>query len=110
MSTIVKKDRSESKQDLIQSLESFCELLKDQNEEDAIEDLNQCLKVVREQAEDNSQFKSAINRIIECYDGEHELIAYTLHKSKDSESWTLADQLANASSRVLSLARRFQKQ
>lgn len=108
MSDVVKKDRSESKQDLITSLEQFCELLVDQKEDEAIADMRKYLEVVKTATEDSTEFKQAANNIVECFDGDHELIAYTLHKSKNPESWTLADQLSNASSRVLNLAKRFQ--
>lgn len=108
MSDVFKKDKSESKQDLITSLEQFCDLLVDQKEDEAIADLRKCLEAIRSSSEDSAEFKQTANSIVDCFDGDHELIAYTLHKSKDPESWTIADQLSNASSRVLNLAKRFQ--
>ena len=106
-SDVVKKGSGENRGALIESLSEFCELLGSQKEEDAIKDLKIIKEKISNHEVGSDDFNTAILSLIDTFDGEHELIAYTLHKSKEDQSaWTIADQLASSSTRVLSLAKR----
>ena len=51
--------------------------------------------------------KAAIEAIIDAFEGDHELIAYT--HQRDSREWTEVEELSQASSRVITLARRMHR-
>lgn len=44
--------------------------------------------------------------IVDAFEGEHELMAYTFQRDNAAGQWTAAEVLSQASARVLSLARR----
>ena len=105
--TVIKRNRQSTSQDLIQALEKLCPLLSDQSEDDAVADLNKAGEMLKSAKGDSEKEKEAIDLIVEAFEGEHELNAYTLHR--ESREWTEVEELANASSRVLSLARRMKR-
>ncbi len=106
MSTVIKRSQKSSSDDLVKAIGEFCALLEGQNEDDAIADLKGAGEVLLTSQPQEPSHREAIRVIIDAFEGDHELAAYTLHKSKDPGSWTVADQLCAASSRVLSLAKR----
>lgn len=86
------------------AIQKLVPLLKNQGDDDAAEDLSDVATALTKTTTGTSAHKALIARIIDAFEGDHELIAYTLHKS--TSEWTEADALAQASSRVLNLARR----
>lgn len=105
--TVIKRNRQSTSHDLIQALEKLCPLLADQSEDDAVADLNKAADMLRNSKGDAQVEKKAVRLIVDAFEGDHELNAYTLHR--ESKEWTEVEELANASSRVLSLARRMQR-
>lgn len=97
--TVIKRDRKATASSLIPAIEKLCVLLARQDEHDAIEDLNKAKDLLKKNEE-----KKAIDIIIEAFEGEHELMAYTMQR--DSQQWTEVEELSQASSRVITLARR----
>ena len=101
----VVKKKSVSSQELIEAIERFVPLLVGQKEDEAVQFMRDIIDQLREQEAEGQQFKDTVQKVIEAFDGELELIAYTL-KSSDGQSWSDADELAVVSNRVLALARR----
>ena len=57
-----------------------------------------------EAAPGSAAIKEVAGTVVEAFDGDLELIAYTF--TREGHEWSEAEQLSLASSRVLSLARR----
>lgn len=104
--TVIKRDRNATKSDLLQAIEKLCPLLLDQGEKDAVEDLKNAATELRGAGDGSESANEAIEKIIDAFEGDHELMAYTM--TRDTKEWTAAEELSVASSRVLSLARRMQ--
>jgi DNA repair ATPase RecN len=102
--TIIKRNRVSSTSDLVAAIQKLCPLLESQKEFDAVADLKKASDRLRKATENDPEWKTAIRDIIEAFEGEHELMAYTLQR--DSDQWTEVEELSQLSSRVLSLARR----
>tara|TARA_B100001094_G_scaffold28219_1_gene23633 strand:+ start:89 stop:406 length:318 start_codon:yes stop_codon:yes gene_type:complete len=102
--TILKRNRETTKSELVKAIDSLCELLGDQNEEEAVEALQEASAALNKTSKDDAAYKDAIQEIIDAFEGEHELIAYT--HQREGEQWTEVEELSHQSSRVLSLARR----
>ena len=102
--TTIKRNRSSTKSDLVEALRPLIDLLHDQDEEDAAKDLSDAADELAGCEAGSEQMASAVKKIIEAFEGEHELMAYT--HQRDGEQWADAEMLSQASSRVLSLARR----
>lgn len=100
----IKRKRSATISDLCEALNNLTCLLKGQDEEEAIADLNAAADLLKKSKPESLEMKSAVKKIIDAFEGEHELIAYTLQREGDQ--WTEAEELSQSSSRVLSLARR----
>ncbi|WP_132314554.1 hypothetical protein [Pseudobacteriovorax antillogorgiicola] len=83
----------------MQAIDKLCLLLEGQGEHEAIVDLNKAKDLLKT----NDQ-KAAIAIIIDAFEGDHELMAYTMQR--EGQQWTEVEELSQASSRVLSLARR----
>lgn len=101
----VVKKKSVSSQELIEAIERFVPLLAGQKEDEAVQFMREIIDQLQEHGSDDQLVKDNAQKVIEAFDGELELIAYTL-KSSDGQSWSEADELAVASNRVLALARR----
>lgn len=101
----VVKKKSVSSQELIEAIERFVPLLAGQKEDEAVQFMREIIDQLQKQEPDDQLVKDSALKVIEAFDGELELIAYTL-KSSDGQSWSEADELAVASNRVLALARR----
>ena len=102
--TVIKRNRVSTTSDLIAAIEKLCPLLESQKEFDAIKDLREAAERLRTAPEGTAEHKQAIRSIVDAFDGEHELMAYTLQR--DTDQWTEVEELSQVSSRVLSLARR----
>jgi hypothetical protein len=102
--TVIKRSRSTTTQDLVVAIEKLCPLLLQQKESEAVEDLQAAVKQLRTAKEGSESHKQAISSIVDAFEGDHELIAYT--HQRDTDQWTEVEELSQLSSRVLSLARR----
>jgi hypothetical protein len=102
--TIIKRNRVTTNSDLISAIEKLCPLLERQKEFDAVTDLRKAADQLRSAAENTPVWKEAIDSIVDAFEGDHELMAYTLQR--DTDQWTEVEELSQVSSRVLSLARR----
>ena len=103
--TVIKRDRTDSNRDLINAIAELVTLLKDQKEDDACADLQEASSQLSKASPASPEHKAAISKIVDAFEGDHELNAYILEKP-DADSWTIVEQLSQASARVLSLARR----
>ena len=105
---VIKRDRKESSVDLVSAIDKLIPLLRNQKEDDAGEYLAAASSELRKAKIDTAEFKTAIDKVLEAFEGDHELIAYT-HQRANASDWTEAEELSLASSRVLNLARRMKK-
>lgn len=103
--TVIKRDRKDSAADLVAAIDKLNPLLAEQGDHDAVIDLKKVSAELKRSQVGTDGFKHAIDQLIDAFEGDHELIAYT-HQRKDSSEWTPAEELAIASCRVLNLARR----
>jgi hypothetical protein len=102
--TILKRTRKSSVSDLIKAIDKLAPLLLDQGETEAAECLQNAAENLQLNLENQPGQKDAIRQIVEAFEGEHELMAYTLQRGGDQ--WTEVEKLSQASSRVISLAKR----
>ena len=109
MSSVLKKTKQSSVNDLVTALDKFMDLLKGQKELDAVADLKIVSADLQKYQPDDNEFQSAIKLLLEAYDGDHELRAYTLRRKKADDDWTEAEDLYLASIEVLNLANRLTK-
>jgi hypothetical protein len=103
--TIIKRERKDSAQDLVIAIDKLNPLLAEQGEHDAVAHLKKLSSDLKHLEVGSASYKKAVDDLIDAFEGDHELIAYT-HQRKDSSEWTAAEELAIASCRVLNLARR----
>jgi hypothetical protein len=103
--TVIKRDRKESASELVKAIEKFVGLLRDQEEDDAADELVKAAEALRKNEAGGEGYRTALASVVEAFEGEHDLMVYT-HQRKPDGEWTPADELALASSRVLSLAKR----
>lgn len=108
MTTVIKRDKKESSADLVVAINRLIPLLEDQDEHDACVDLKEACQQISRSAVGSSEFASALRKIVDAFEGDHELSAYT-HQRANATEWTAAEELAIASSRVINLARRMLK-
>lgn len=100
--SVIKRARSTTLTDLIETLDRFLPLLEGQDEDEAVAELKACKELLESSGPEQQQ--TALGRIVEAFDGDLELIAYTFQR--DGDQWTEVEELSHVSSRVLSLARR----
>ena len=105
MTKIIKRDPKTSSADLVSAIGILGPLLEEQGEHDAVAHLKKASAVLKSSAIGTDGYKAAIEEVIDAFEGDLELSAYT-HSRKDSKEWTVAEQLTIASCRVLNLARR----
>ena len=103
--SVIKRDRKQSASELVKAIETFVMLLRDEEEDDAADDLMNAATELRSTESGTEPFRKAVQKVIEAFDGDHELMVYT-HQRKPDGEWTRADELSADSSRVLSLAKR----
>ena len=106
--TVIKRNRQDSCGDLVAAIETLVPLLKDQKEADAAEVLVGAAEKLRTSKAGTPDQKTAIALIVDAFEGDHELIAYTFQRESAAGQWTEVEELCQASARVLSLARRMQ--
>ena len=104
--TVIKRDKQATSADLISSIERFVVLLRDQGEHDACKDLEKAATALRAAKAGTPEHSEAVALIIEAFEGDHELNAYTHQRATTPGQWTEADELAIVSARVLNLTRR----
>jgi len=102
--TVIKRDKKDSSSDLVTALDKLIPLLSNQGEEDAVACLKDAMELLRKSQPGHADHKKAVAEIIDAFEGDHELNAYTLHAK--SGEWSEAEELSIASNRVLSLALR----
>lgn len=105
MTKVIKRDRKESAADLVSAIDGLTPLLEDQEEDDAVAHLKKVSVILKNAALGSPDFKQAVDDVIDAFEGDLELSAYT-HARKESKEWTAAEELTIASCRVLNLARR----
>ena len=103
--SVIKRDRNSSKADLTQSIYKLCYLLEGQKEFEAVEDLKKAASLLADNDLGSDNFNKGVAIVVEAFEDEHELMAYTFQR--ETKQWTEVEELANQSSRVLTLARRF---
>jgi hypothetical protein len=106
--TIIKRSRSDSTSDLIAAINTLIPLLQDQKEDEAAQALKEASELLGKGSPQSDEHHAAVRMIVDAFEGDHELIAYTFHREGSAGQWTEVEQLAEASSRVISLARRMQ--
>ena len=106
--TVIKRTKANSSADLIKAIEELIPLLKDQKELDACEVLVGACDGLKKNELGSSGQKEAVAAVIDAFEGDHELNAYTFLREDSAGKWTEVEMLAHASSRVISLARRMQ--
>ena len=102
--TVIKRNRDATKVELLEAVALFIDLLEDQNEDEAIAFLKQTSKALKSASNGSAEQKKSVKEIIDAFEGDHELIAYT--HQRDGDQWTEVEELSQISSRVLSLAKR----
>ena len=103
---VIRRDRKSSSLELVGALQRLAPLLKGQGEDEAAAFLLASASTLEAQEHDSAAFATTVGKILAAFEGEEfELIAYTL-KASDHRDWSEADELAIASNRVLTLARR----
>lgn len=103
---VIKRSKTNSSTELVKALDEFIPLLQDQKEDEAVEDLTKAMELLRKSQVGEENFKTAIAIVVDAFDGDHELNAYTMQRENPRNEWTEAEVLSHASSRVISLARR----
>ena len=105
---IVKKRNAKSSRDrLVSSMERFIELLKEQKEDKAIEDLKRALTELKKYDTTHSiNLKEALELILATFNGEHELNVYMSPSKKEKTSWNIREELYIVSTEVFSIANR----
>jgi hypothetical protein len=104
--TVIKRSRNDSTSDLIAAIDTLVPLLRDQKEGEAADALADAASALRDAKPASAEHKEAIAAIVDAFEGDHELIAYTFQREDSAGKWTEVEELAHASARVLSLARR----
>jgi hypothetical protein len=107
--TVIKRDRKATSADLVAAIERLIVLLHDQKEDDAIAFLEETLDLFKKAAPGSPEQTVAVERFLDAFHGDHELIAYTHQRESSGDAWTEAEELSLVSARVLNLVRRMQK-
>ncbi len=102
--TTIKRTRANSQSDLVEALNKFIALLTEQGEDEAIETLEKAKSLLKTAKASSPELTQGLELIKDAFEGEHELIAYTHHRN--TTDWTDREELATASTRVLSLTQR----
>lgn len=106
MAIVRKRSKADSAKELEAAILEFTLLLRDEGEDSASADLEKAATMLVQASVDSPEFKKALSAIRDCFEGDHELIAYTMRKAKDGE-WSSADLLFLASTKVTGILRRF---
>ena len=106
MAIVRKRSKSDSLDEMQQSIKEFAKLLQIEGEEDASTTLLAIVSQLNGSTVESETFQKAMEDLKECFDGEHELGSYTMRKAKDGE-WTNADSLFLVSTKLRAIMRRF---
>lgn len=106
--TVIKRNRQDSCEDLVAAIAELIPLLKDQKETEAAADLGEAAETLKSAKGGSPEQKAAVGKVVDAFEGDHELISYTYTREGSAGQWTEVEQLAHASARVISLARRMQ--
>lgn len=106
--TVIKRSKKSTSSDLIQAIEHLTPFLRDQKETEAADVLDAAAAKLKEASPGSAEHKEAVAEIVEAFEGEHELMAYTFQRENAENQWTEAEELSQASARVITLARRMQ--
>ncbi len=106
--TVIKRNRQDSCGDLVSAIAELIPLLKDQKEIEAAADLGEAAEALKSATAGSPEQKAAVEKVVDAFEGDHELISYTYTREGSAGQWTEVEQLAHASARVISLARRMQ--
>lgn len=104
--TVVKRSRQSSASGLVSAVEKFIDALATQGEDDAIQDLEKAIGVLKTAAVDSDDFKGGLTAVAEAFE-EHELDAYTFKPKSAEGAWGPAEILYVTSTQVLSILKRF---
>ena len=108
MTVVIKKSKKSSTADLRSAMTKLIYLLEGQKEDEAVADLRIALSDIEKYQVESAEFQAALKLIIEAFEGEHELNAYTYKRDKEDQ-WTEVEELYLASTSVLNLVRRLLK-
>ena len=101
-----KRTAKSSVQDLIAGINRLAYLLDGQKEEQAAEDLRIAASDLQKYVLGSMEFTAAIALIKEAFEGEHELLSYTLRRQDSGDdSWGDPEDLYLASTKVWSLVK-----
>lgn len=106
MSQTKKTTVADSIATLCKHLDKFAFDLDGQNEGEAAGDLRKYRDELHANPQDPAALKQTLENIIDAFEGDHELIAYTLGKEPEPGSWSAAGELFVSSSNVLSVTNR----
>jgi hypothetical protein len=106
--TVIKRNRQDSCADLVAAIETLIPLLRDQKEGEAADDLVGAVDELKKAKAASPQQKAAVAKVLDAFEGDHELISYTFQRESSAGQWTEVEELSQASARVLALARRMQ--
>jgi hypothetical protein len=105
MTSVRKKSKKSSVEDLRTALVKLIYLLEGQKEYEAVADLRIALSDVEKYVPGSAEFKAALNLIKAAFEGEHELNAYTFKRDKDA-GWSEVEELFLASTSTINIVRR----
>jgi len=109
MVVIRKKNTKSTLEKLITKSTQFIYLLEGQKEDEAISDLKIAINDLKKHESSTEVFKTAMELLIQCFEGEHDLLVYTQTKESQKDKWGDAEELYLASSEVYNLAKRISK-
>lgn len=101
---VIRRDRKTSVSDLIDALYKFIELLKQQKDLEAAQELSESVKLLEKNSSDLSECKKIASNILKTFK-DQELDVY-LQAKIDYKEWKASDELLELSSRVLNLVKR----
>ena len=104
--TIIKRSKAASGSDLVEAIEQLIPWLKDQDEQEACADLEKAASALKKETVGSDKHKDAVKAVVDAFEGDHELMAYTFQRDKGDDNWTEVEELSQASARVITLARR----
>lgn len=109
MAVIKKKTPKSSTNDLVIALDKLIILLEGQSEDEAAADLTRIQKQLQQVQPATQAFKQELEKIIDAFQGEHELESYTIRRESSGDQWTEAEELYIASTTVWNLANRLMR-
>src|SRR5438128_2034373 len=86
--TVIKRNRQDSCADLVAAIDALLPLLKDQKETEAANDLSGAAEILRTAKSGSAEQKQAVEKIVDAFEGDHELMAYTYQREGSAGQWT----------------------